>query len=165
MHRSLAFSSLSSIFCPLDQCPAHQCDHPSPGEKNKPRVIITFSSVAKNFLFSPVSSSEDFKLKSKVSKVEPWEAHMVSVPKSGGLRLCLVTRWLLQAAHSLTHSLGHSSSCLAWREGCSDGQDWADTPEYHCDRTYTPMRYHLEACPLDFYSHESSRDESSKKFD
>jgi hypothetical protein len=35
--------------------------------------------------------------------------------KSGGLRLCLVTRWLLGAAHSL----GQPLSCLQWRERCS----------------------------------------------
>lgn len=76
---------------------------------------------------------------------------MVPVPKSGGLRLCPVTRWLLRAAHSLGHPPAWSGG-----KGVPDGQDWANTPEYCWSRTYAPTICHLDACPLNFYSHESS---------
>lgn len=37
----------------------------------------------------------------RVNKVEPWEAHMVPVPRTGGRRLCLLAKWLHMAAHTL----------------------------------------------------------------
>lgn len=76
------------------------------------------------------------RLKSKVSKVEPWKAHIVSVPKSGGLRLCLVTRWLLRVAQSL----GHPPSCLEWREGCSRQPGLGRYPRILLEKNLYPYR-------------------------
>lgn len=92
------------------------------GEKSKSTLIIAVGSLAENFLFSPVSSSGNFKIK-------------VQSKQGGSLRrpygLCPQIRWL----EALPGNQMVACGCLftgppSLMPGVPDGQDWADTPEY-----------------------------------
>lgn len=114
-----------------------------------PRVTTASGSLAKNFLLSPFSSSEDFKIKVKCK-----QGRTLRNPYGP----CPQVRWFEalpgdQMAAQAAHSLGHPPAWSGGR-GVPDGWDWADTPEY------MPLPDAIWTHPLDFDSHESSGDKS-----